>query len=336
MDIASIIGMFGAVGLNLLAIGPPNLKMFIDPMCLLIVFGGTFMLILSSFPFKNVTRIGSYCWYAFVPPKMDTDRKEVRNKLEMGILILDRAKTYFQALGWIGMLIGLVLLLANLSDPHAIGPAMATAMLPVFYGVAMAYLFCLPIKTKLQFHLNRLKSTITGSELITENKTKNNGTRKIDVSSILGLLGCVTLILIAMKNPEVFFNIPSVLIVVGGTVSLALLSGPLKTVGGFAYYYCYAFVSPNFEEDEKKIRENLEPYIFYFDRIMTFQKGCGGVGVLIGFVLVCHNYNDPASIGPALAISFLAGLYSLIMAYVFMLPLKTRLECHVNSLLAQS
>mgnify|MGYP001471584477 FL=1 len=105
MDIASIIGMSGAVGLNLFAIGP-NLEMFIDSMCVLLVFGGTFMLILSSFPFKNVTKIGSYCWYAFVPPKQDADEERVRNELEMGILILDRAKTYFQAWGWIGMLIG--------------------------------------------------------------------------------------------------------------------------------------------------------------------------------------------------------------------------------------
>ena len=76
MDIASIIGMFGAVGLNLFAIGPPNLKAFIDPICVLLVFGGTFMLILSSFPFKNVTQIGSYCWYAFVPPKTGADEKK--------------------------------------------------------------------------------------------------------------------------------------------------------------------------------------------------------------------------------------------------------------------
>ena len=87
---------------------------------------------------------------------MDADKEKVRNDLEMGILILDRAKTYFQAWGWIGPLIGLALMLHDLSDPAAIGTAMAVAISTVFYGVAMAYLFCLPIKTKLQFHLNIL------------------------------------------------------------------------------------------------------------------------------------------------------------------------------------
>ena len=156
MDIASIIGMFGTVGLNLFAIGFPNLKMFIDSTCVLLVFGGTCFLILSSFPFKNVTRLGHYCWYAFVPPKTGANEKKVRIDLEMGILILDRGKTYFQAWGWIGLLSGLVLMLHYLSDPAAIGPAMAVAISTVFYGVSMAYLFCLPVKTKLQFHLNIL------------------------------------------------------------------------------------------------------------------------------------------------------------------------------------
>ena len=160
MDIASVVGMFGTVTLNLMAMtigGEPNT--FFDLISVLIVFVGTFLLILFSFPLPNVIRISSYCKYAFVPPKTDADEGKVRNDLEMGILILDRAKTYFQASGWIGSLIGLVrilLLLPELSDQAAIGPAMSVAILTVFYGIVMAYLFCLPLKTKLQFHLNKL------------------------------------------------------------------------------------------------------------------------------------------------------------------------------------
>ena len=338
MDIASIIGMFGAVGLNLFAIGSPNLNMFIDSTCVFLVFGGTCFLILSSFPFKNVTQIGHYCWYAFVLTKTGANEKKVRIDLEMGILILDRAKTYFQAMGWIGMLIGFVLILLDLSlDPLAIGPAIATAMLPVFYGVAMAYLFCLPIKTKLQFHLNKIESTNTSLEEIPENKTKIDGTRKIDVSFIIGVLGCYALILYAI-GPDLgsFIDLTSILIVIGGSTSLAFLGFPLKTVIGAIHYYCYAFVYPNFEEDEKKIRENLETYIFYFERLMTFHKGCGGIGILIGFVLVCQNLNDLGAMGPYIAVMFLTILYALIIAYVFYLPAKTMLECHVKSLLDQS
>ncbi len=157
MDIASVVGMFGVVALNLMAITlGGETKTFADAVSVLIVLGGTFSLILFSFPLKNVISMGSYCKYAFVPPKPDADEEKLRNDLEMGILMLDRAKTYFQAWGWIGLLIGLSLMLHYLSDPAAIGPAMAVAISTVFYGVAMAYLFCLPVKTKLQFHLNTL------------------------------------------------------------------------------------------------------------------------------------------------------------------------------------
>ena len=340
MDIASVVGMFGVVALNLMAVTlGGEAKAFSDPISVLIVFGGTYSLLLFSFPLKNVIRIGSYCWYAFVPPKLDADEEKVRNELEMGILILDRAKTYFQAWGWIGMLIGLVNMLGALEDPAAIGPAMAVAMLTVLYGVFMAYLFCLPIKTKLQFHLNKLEPTNTSLEEIPEDKTKNNGTRKIDVSSIVGLLGAFILIILAITQEGeliTFFDPTSVLIVVVGTVFLNLLSFPLKNfVSSFDYYF-YAFVYPNFQENEKKIQGDLETGILIFDRLMTFSKSCGGVGILMGFVWLCQNLNDPAFIGPSIAVMLLSILYALILAYVFFLPAKTKLECHVNNLVAQS
>ena len=337
MDIASVVGMLGVAALNLMAMGDP--KIFLDSTCILFVFGSTVMLILFSFPLKNVISIGSYCKYAFVPPKLNADRENVRNDLEMGILILDRAKTYFQAAGWIGMLIGLVNMLVALEDPAAIGPAMAVAMLTVFYGVAMAYLFCLPIKSKLQFHLNKLESTNTSLEEIPEDKTKNNGTRKVDVSSIVGVLGAYTLMILAIMlggELSTFANATTALVVVGGTFFLTLLSFPLKNAISISGYFLYAFVYPNFQEYEKKIQGDLETGILMFNRLMTFSKSCGGVGILMGFVWVCQNLNDPAFIGPAIATVLLSILYALVVAYVLFLPAKTKLECHVKNLVAQS
>ena len=54
------------------------------------------------------------------------------------------------AMGLIGTLIGLVQMLSTLSDPSAIGPAMAVAMLTTFYGALFAYLFCLPLASRLE------------------------------------------------------------------------------------------------------------------------------------------------------------------------------------------
>jgi chemotaxis protein MotA len=54
------------------------------------------------------------------------------------------------AMGMIGTLIGLVLMLGNMEDPKAIGPAMAVALLTTMYGAILANVIFAPILTKLE------------------------------------------------------------------------------------------------------------------------------------------------------------------------------------------
>ncbi len=54
------------------------------------------------------------------------------------------------SMGMIGTLIGLVQMLQSLSDPSAIGPAMAVALLTTFYGAVLAFLIFGPIAEKLE------------------------------------------------------------------------------------------------------------------------------------------------------------------------------------------
>lgn len=54
------------------------------------------------------------------------------------------------AFGMIGTLVGLIQMLSNLSDPSAIGPAMAVAMLTTLYGAMIANLMALPIADKIE------------------------------------------------------------------------------------------------------------------------------------------------------------------------------------------
>jgi len=56
---------------------------------------------------------------------------------------------YAPAFGMIGTLIGLVIMLGNLSDLEALGPAMAVALITTFYGSVIANMFALPIADKL-------------------------------------------------------------------------------------------------------------------------------------------------------------------------------------------
>ncbi len=75
------------------------------------------------------------------------------------------------AFGMIGTLIGLVQMLANMSDPASIGPSMAVALLTTLYGAAIANLFMLPIADKLA--------------LRSQEEERN---RKLIIEGVLGIL----------------------------------------------------------------------------------------------------------------------------------------------------
>jgi len=69
------------------------------------------------------------------------------------------------AMGMIGTLVGLVQMLANMSDPSSIGPAMAVALITTFYGAMISNCFALPMVDKLGMVLKHEK---TSKELIVE------------------------------------------------------------------------------------------------------------------------------------------------------------------------
>ena len=50
----------------------------------------------------------------------------------------------------IGTLIGLVIMLGNLDDPSALGPALSVALITTLYGVLFSQLIFLPAATKMQ------------------------------------------------------------------------------------------------------------------------------------------------------------------------------------------
>jgi chemotaxis protein MotA len=67
------------------------------------------------------------------------------------------------AFGMIGTLIGLIAMLANLSDPDAIGPSMAIALITTLYGSMLANMFCIPIAAKLE---GRTKEEVVRKEIV--------------------------------------------------------------------------------------------------------------------------------------------------------------------------
>jgi len=205
MDIASIIGLIGAVGMILGAmISGGGVGPFIDVPSILIVFGGTFFAVMYTAPLP--TFLGSFAVMAkaFLPPikKMDQlvermselaaiarkdgmmalEGQDVPDKFfQKGLQMLvdgaDEGKLVTQlnqeikamksrheanqgvvkgwidiapAMGMIGTLIGLVLMLGNMADPKAIGPAMAVALLTTLYGAFIANVLFMPMLVKLE------------------------------------------------------------------------------------------------------------------------------------------------------------------------------------------
>ncbi|MCB9982333.1 MAG: MotA/TolQ/ExbB proton channel family protein [Rhodospirillales bacterium] len=61
-----------------------------------------------------------------------------------------RASEIAPAMGLIGTLIGLVMMLADLENPETIGPAMAVALLTTFYGAILGTIVMAPLAVKLE------------------------------------------------------------------------------------------------------------------------------------------------------------------------------------------
>ncbi|ODS22843.1 flagellar motor protein PomA [Candidatus Endobugula sertula] len=80
---------------------------------------------------------------------LSKEKTEAEKRHATGASIFTNMASMAPAMGMIGTLIGLVAMLANMSDPKAIGPAMAVALLTTLYGAVLANGFCEPMADKL-------------------------------------------------------------------------------------------------------------------------------------------------------------------------------------------
>ncbi|MDT8311627.1 MAG: flagellar motor protein PomA [Methylophaga sp.] len=107
---------------------------------------------------------------AVVRKALVTEMNETINRHRIGQQIFQQIGDAAPAMGLIGTLIGLVQMLSNMSDPKAIGPAMAIALLTTLYGAMIANMFALPIADKLSLR--------SGEELMSKN---------IIIESVIGI-----------------------------------------------------------------------------------------------------------------------------------------------------
>lgn len=205
MDLATLIGIlgaFGIVGFSMASGG--NFGTFINIPSIMIVFGGSILVVMSKFGLKQFFGAVKVALRAFIFKKfnpqecideavevasaarkgglLSLEGMQIKNDfLQKGVTLLidgheasvvkmmmtkDMNLTYerhtwgqkvFRALGdvapamgMIGTLVGLVMMLSSMEDPKTIGPSMAVALLTTMYGAMIATMFALPLADKLE------------------------------------------------------------------------------------------------------------------------------------------------------------------------------------------
>jgi chemotaxis protein MotA len=96
---------------------------------------------------------------------LDTEMAFLEKRHSLGKALYDSVATFAPAFGMIGTLIGLIKMLANLSDPNALGPGMAVALITTFYGAVISNFLIIPMSTKLA---NKSNAELICREIVLE------------------------------------------------------------------------------------------------------------------------------------------------------------------------
>ena len=81
---------------------------------------------------------------------LETELNCIEGRHEANAVFWDRAAALGPAWGMIGTLIGLILMLKDLSDLASVGPNMAVALITTFYGSVIANWICTPTANKMR------------------------------------------------------------------------------------------------------------------------------------------------------------------------------------------
>ena len=209
----------------------------------------------------------------------------------------------------------------------------------------------------------------------------------MDLATLIGLVAAVGIVLASILSGGelgMFINVPSLLVVVGGTVGAVMMK---FTLGQFFGAFKVAMRAFLFKLDqpqelidqtvemanearkggllalEGKETENdflakgiqmlvdgHEPDVVrqtlvsdmnsaldrhdigqkIFKSIGDAAPAMGMIGTLIGLVQMLSNMSDPASIGPAMAVTLLTTLYGAMIANIFAIPIADKLELRAN------
>lgn len=210
----------------------------------------------------------------------------------------------------------------------------------------------------------------------------------LDLATLVGLGGSLALVTVAMTlggAPGAFYDLPSVLIVLGGTTTVTLVSfslGDLGAVGRSLWrtirppastpravarrvillaeaarrtdperlrallpeselradpvlHRCVTLIADGLPPDDidRLLAGEVEAYaasqakgVAFLRRAAEVAPAMGLIGTLLGLVQMLGHLDDPAAIGPSMAVALLTTFYGAVMAYMVLAPLAAKLE----------
>jgi chemotaxis protein MotA len=89
---------------------------------------------------------------ATIKSSLEREMGMIKKRNAESINVIASVQEIAPAMGMVGTLVGLVIMLGNMSDPKSIGPAMAIALLTTMYGAIIANVICVPLNQKLVKH----------------------------------------------------------------------------------------------------------------------------------------------------------------------------------------
>jgi chemotaxis protein MotA len=205
----------------------------------------------------------------------------------------------------------------------------------------------------------------------------------MDIATIAGMiLGCSLLLMaIGPANLGYFIDVPSIIMVLGGTLAATLINYPLSTVLSvmgviqktittkpidlnqiITHMVDFATVArrDGLLALEEKLQGLDDPFMLrgiqmiidgvapesvrsiltieleqmarrhaygkgVVDSLGAFFPAFGMIGTLVGLVLMLQNLDDPAALGPGMAVALITTFYGALFANMFMIPLSGKL-----------
>ena len=96
---------------------------------------------------------------------LETQLAQEEAKVEVGAKFWESWGAISPTIGIIGAVMGLIVVMQNLSDPSALGAGIAVAFVATIYGLIWANMFAIPVSTRIKF---KYKKIVTSKELIIE------------------------------------------------------------------------------------------------------------------------------------------------------------------------